>query len=81
VLIGPRSITISPEVRALAYTWIDLLLDNYAKASEADCRKSDVKTAVSILEESLNKSSSPMSGSRLLAAGYRAIPFPREWQA
>jgi hypothetical protein len=34
------------------------LLDNYDKASETDCRKSDVNSAVSILEESLNKSSS-----------------------
>ena len=48
----------SPEVRALAYTATDLLLDNYDKVSEVYCRKSDVDSAVSILEESLNKSSS-----------------------
>jgi hypothetical protein len=64
----------SPEVRALAYTATDLLLDNYDKASEVDCRKSDVDSAVSILEEPLNRFSSAKAaaGNSLL----NAVEFP-----
>jgi hypothetical protein len=46
------------------------LLDNYDKAGQADCRKSDVNSAVSILGESLNKPSSAkaVTGNSLLDA-------------